>query len=159
MTGSTSTSLWTVYRNGCRNYCGNELPDVMKKSQKLEKNILTPTTKSEIHDEPVSLEQVLEMGLMNEADWQTTSQAAMDLFAFGQEEAAKRGLILVDTKYEFGRDANGVIRLIDEIHTPDSSRFWLEDSYPERFAAGENPENIDQGILTALVRGSLRSLQ
>ena len=147
MTGSTSTSLWTVYRNGCRNYCGNPLPDGMKNSQKLEKNILTPTTKSDVHDEPVSPEEVLEMGLMNEEDWQVASQAAMELFAFGQAEAAKRGLILVDTKYEFGRDADGVIRLIDEIHTPDSSRFWLADSYEERFAAGENPENIDKEFL------------
>ena len=147
MTGSTSTSLWTVYRNGCRNYCGNPLPEGMKKSQKLEKNMLTPTTKSDVHDEPVSPEEVLEMGLMNEADWEVASRAAMELFAFGQAEAAKRGLILVDTKYEFGRDAEGVIRLIDEIHTPDSSRFWLEDSYQERFAAGENPENIDKEFL------------
>ena len=147
MTGSTSTSLWTVYRNGCRNYCGNPLPEGMKKSQKLEKNMLTPTTKSDVHDEPVSPEEVLEMGLMNEADWEVASRAAMELFAFGQAEAAKRGLILVDTKYEFGRDAEGVIRLIDEIHTPDSSRFWLEDSYQERFATGENPENIDKEFL------------
>ena len=147
MTGSTSTSLWTVYRNGCRNYCGNPLPEGMKKSQKLEKNMLTPTTKSDVHDEPVSPEEVLEMGLMNETDWEVASRAAMELFAFGQAEAAKRGLILVDTKYEFGRDAEGVIRLIDEIHTPDSSRFWLEDSYQERFATGENPENIDKEFL------------
>ena len=147
MTGSTSTSLWTVYRNGCRNYCGNPLPEGMKKSQKLEKNMLTPTTKSDVHDEPVSPEEVLEMGLMNEADWEVASRAAMELFAFGQAGAAKRGLILVDTKYEFGRDAEGVIRLIDEIHTPDSSRFWLEDSYQERFATGENPENIDKEFL------------
>ena len=84
MTGSTSTSLWTVYRNGCRNYCGNPLPEGIKKSQKLEKNILTPTTKSDIHDEPVSPDEVLEMGLMNEADWEVTSRAAMELFAFGR---------------------------------------------------------------------------
>ncbi|MCB1124345.1 MAG: phosphoribosylaminoimidazolesuccinocarboxamide synthase [Verrucomicrobiae bacterium] len=146
MTGSTSTSLWTHYRNGSRNYCGNALPDGLVKSQKLEKNILTPTTKSE-HDEPVSLEQIVSMGLMSEDDLRVCAQAALELFAFGQEVAKEHGLILVDTKYEFGRDKDGVIRLIDEIHTPDSSRYWLAGSYEERFKAGENPENIDKEFI------------
>lgn len=146
MTGSTSTSLWTHYKNGSRNYCGNELPEGLVKSQKLERNILTPTTKSE-HDEPVSLEEIVSMGLMNEEDLKVCAQAALDLFAFGQEVAKEHGLILVDTKYEFGRDKDGVIRLIDEIHTPDSSRYWLAESYEERFKAGENPENIDKEFI------------
>jgi phosphoribosylaminoimidazole-succinocarboxamide synthase len=146
MTGSTSTSLWTHYKNGSRNYCGNELPEGMLKSQKLAANILTPTTKSE-HDEPVSLEEIISMGLMNEEDLAVCSQAALDLFAFGQQVASEHGLILVDTKYEFGKDKDGIIRLIDEIHTPDSSRYWLADSYEERFQAGENPENIDKEFI------------
>ena len=146
MTGSTSTSLWTHYQNGSRNYCGNVLPEGIRKSQKLEANILTPTTKSE-HDEPVSLEQIVSMGLMNEEDLAVCSKAALDLFAYGQEVARQHGLILVDTKYEFGKDKDGVIRLIDEIHTPDSSRYWLADSYQERFAKGENPENIDKEFI------------
>ncbi len=147
MTGSTDTSLWTVYQDGCRNYCGNEIAEGIKKSQKLPENILTPTTKSEIHDEPISAAEIIEQGLMSQEDWDVCAKAALDLFAFGQQEAAKRGLILVDTKYEMGKDANGVIRLIDEIHTPDSSRFWLSNSYEERFAAGQNPENIDKEFL------------
>ena len=146
MTGSTSTSIWAHYQNGSRNYCGNELPDGMVKSQKLDRNILTPTTKSE-HDEPVSLEEIIARGLMSEVDLAVCSKAALELFAFGQEVAKEHGLILVDTKYEFGKDADGVIRLIDEIHTPDSSRYWLADSYEERFAAGENPENIDKEFI------------
>lgn len=146
MTGSTSTSLWTHYKNGSRNYCGNELAEDMVKSQKLPQNILTPTTKSE-HDEPVSMEQIVSMGLMNEEDLAVCSKAALELFAFGQQIASEHGLILVDTKYEFGRDQDGVIRLIDEIHTPDSSRYWLEDSYEERFSKGENPENIDKEFI------------
>jgi phosphoribosylaminoimidazole-succinocarboxamide synthase len=132
MTGSTSTSLWTHYKNGSRSYCGNDLPEGLVKSQKLSENILTPTTKSE-HDEPVSPEQIISMGLMNEEDLAVCSKAALELFAFGQQVASEHGLILVDTKYEFGKDKDAVIRLIDEIHTPDSSRYWLADSYHERF--------------------------
>jgi len=146
MTGSTSTSLWTHYQNGSRSYCGNDLPEGLVKSQKLSENLLTPTTKSE-HDEPVSPEQIISMGLMNEEDLAVCSKAALDLFAFGQQVASEHGLILVDTKYEFGKDKDGVIRLIDEIHTPDSSRYWLADSYHERFQAGENPENIDKEFI------------
>jgi phosphoribosylaminoimidazole-succinocarboxamide synthase len=146
MTGSTSTSLLTHYNNGSRNYCGNELPEGLVKSQKLSKNILTPTTKSE-HDEPVSLDQIIEMELMNQEDLNDCSKAALELFAYGQEVAIEHGLILVDTKYEFGKDKDGVIRLIDEIHTPDSSRYWLASSYEERFSKGENPENIDKEFI------------
>lgn len=146
MTGSTSTSLWTHYKNGSRNYCGNELPDGLVMSQKLEKNILTPTTKSE-HDEPISLGEITSRGIMSQDDLDECSRAALELFAYGQKVAADHGLILVDTKYEFGKDADGVIRLIDEIHTPDSSRYWLAESYEERFKAGENPENIDKEFI------------
>lgn len=147
MTGSTSTSLWTHYKNGERAYCGNVLPEGMSKNQKLERNIITPTTKAEDHDVPVTPQEVVQMGYMNQEDWDYTSQKALELFAFGQQEAAKRGLILVDTKYEFGKDKDGNILLIDEMHTPDSSRYWLHSSYEERFRKGMEPENIDKEFL------------
>jgi phosphoribosylaminoimidazole-succinocarboxamide synthase len=146
MTGSTSTSLWTHYRNGSRNYCGNSLPEGLKKSQKLPHNILTPTTKSE-HDEPVSLDEIVSRGIMTSEDLDICSKAALQLFAYGQQVAQEHGLILVDTKYEFGKDEEGIIRLIDEIHTPDSSRYWLADSYSERITQGLEPENIDKEFI------------
>lgn len=109
---------------------------------------VTPTTKEESHDRPISGEEVVSMGLLSAADWATVSSRALAVFRFGQAEALKRGLILVDTKYEFGRDpATGDILLIDEVHTPDSSRFWLADTYEARFAAGAEPDNIDKEFL------------
>jgi len=109
---------------------------------------VTPTTKEEAHDVPISGVEVVSMGLMDAADWEATAARALAVFRFGQAEAAKRGLILVDTKYEFGRDpATGDILLIDEVHTPDSSRYWLADSYEARFAAGAEPDNIDKEFL------------
>uniref|UniRef100_A0A7S0S1R7 Phosphoribosylaminoimidazole-succinocarboxamide synthase, chloroplastic n=1 Tax=Chlamydomonas leiostraca TaxID=1034604 RepID=A0A7S0S1R7_9CHLO len=147
MTGSTDTSLWTHYKAGAREYCGNAFPDGMRKNDRLAKNVITPTTKAEDHDVPIAPKDIVAQGLMSQADWDTVSQAALALFAFGQAEAAKRGLLLVDTKYEFGKDADGVIHLIDEIHTPDSSRYWLADSYEARHAAGKEPENIDKEFL------------
>jgi phosphoribosylaminoimidazole-succinocarboxamide synthase len=147
VTGTTSTSLWTQYHKGVRNYCGHELPEGMSKNQRLAKAILTPTTKDVKHDKPVSAEEILTMGLMSEADWKVASDAAMRLFEFGVETAAKHGLILVDTKYEFGKDAEGNILLVDEIHTPDSSRYWLLDTYEQRFAEHLEPENIDKEFL------------
>ncbi len=147
ITGSTSTSLWTAYKNGSRNYCGNMLPEGLVKNQKLEKNMITPTTKDTRHDRPVTPEEIVAEGLMSPADWDYASRKARELFAFGQAVARKRGLILVDTKYELGKDPAGNIILIDEIHTPDSSRYWIADSYPERFAAELEPENIDKEFL------------
>ncbi len=147
VTGTTSTSLWTQYKNGVRNYCGNALPEGLVKNQKLAKPILTPTTKDEKHDKPVSADEILQMGLMNAEDWKIASQAAMRLFEFGVETAKKNGLILVDTKYELGKDEQGNIVLIDEIHTPDSSRYWLANSYEKRFADRLEPENIDKEFL------------
>ena len=109
--------------------------------------LLTPTTKGE-HDRPVSAEEVYsELGLMSKADWDYVAEKSLALFEFGQKTAAKRGLILVDTKYEFGKTEDGTIVLIDEVHTPDSSRFWIADSYAERFAAGKQPQNIDKEFL------------
>lgn len=147
MTGTTSTSLWTQYQNGVRNYCGNPLAEGMRKNQKLEKAILTPTTKEEKHDRPISPAEIISEGWMTQEDWDIASKAAMQLFAFGVETAAKHGLILVDTKYEMGKDADGNIILIDEIHTPDSSRYWLANSYEERIANQLEPENIDKEFL------------
>jgi len=147
ITGSTSTSLWTVYNNGDREYCGNILPEGLKKNQKLGDNMLTPTTKEKDHDRPIAPAEIVSEGWMTQEDWDYCSAKALELFTFGQQKAAEHGMILVDTKYEMGRDANGNIMLIDEIHTPDSSRYWISDSYDERIAAGQEPQNIDKEFL------------
>ena len=147
ITGSTSTSLWTVYNNGDREYCGNILSEGLKKNQKLEANMLTPTTKEEHHDRPIAPPEIVSEGWMTQEDWDYCSQKALALFAFGQQKAAEHGLILVDTKYEMGRDTDGTIRLIDEIHTPDSSRYWIAETYDERMSADQEPQNIDKEFL------------
>ncbi len=147
ITGSTSTALWTVYNNGDREYCGNTLPEGLVKNQKLEANMLTPTTKEEHHDRPISPDEIVSEGWMTKEDWGYCSHRALELFAFGQKKAAENGMILVDTKYEMGRDEDGTIRLIDEIHTPDSSRYWIAETYDERMAVGQNPQNVDKEFL------------
>lgn len=147
MTGSTSTSIWKNYQDGVRKYCGHDLPDGMKKNEKLEKTILTPTTKEEEHDRPISEAEIMAEGWMKQEDFDVCAKAALAVFNKGQEVAAQRGLILVDTKYEFGKDENGIIHLIDEVNTPDSSRYWLANSYKERIEAGKEPENIDKEFL------------
>ena len=147
ITGSTSTSLWTVYNNGDREYCGNTLQEGLVKNQKLDTNMLTPTTKEKHHDRPISPDEIISERWMAQADWDYCSQRALELFAFGQEKAMQNGMILVDTKYEMGRDADGTIRLIDEIHTPDSSRYWIESTYEERMSADQEPQNIDKEFL------------
>ena len=147
ITGSTSTSLWTVYQKGIREYCGNKLPEGLVKNQKLNNNMLTPTTKDVHHDRPVSPEEIVSGGLMSAEDLERCRQAALKLFAWGQEKARENGLILVDTKYEMGRDPDGEIVVVDELHTPDSSRYWLADSYEDRFRQGLEPENIDKEFL------------
>jgi phosphoribosylaminoimidazole-succinocarboxamide synthase len=144
MTGSTDTSIWTQYQNGVRSYCGHALPEGMKKNEQLAKNIVTPTTKEKTHDRPVTAEEIVSEGWLTAKQWELTSAKTLELFAFGQKIAAARGLILVDTKYEFGVASDGEILLIDEIHTPDSSRYWLADSYKERLAAGREPNMIDK---------------
>ena len=147
ITGSTSTSLWTVYNNGDREYCGNTLPEGLKKNQKLDENMLTPTTKEEHHDRPISPKEIVEENWMTKEDWEYCSKKALELFAFGQETALKNGMILVDTKYEMGKDSNGEIVLIDEIHTPDSSRYWIAESYNDRIKNNQEPQNIDKEFL------------
>ena len=147
ITGSTSTSLWTVYNRGDRKYCGNDLPEDLVKNQKLTANMLTPTTKEEHHDRPIAPDEIVSEGWMMQEDWNYCSERALELFAFGQKKAAENGMILVDTKYEMGRDSSGEIMLIDEIHTPDSSRYWIAKTYGERMAAGQEPQNIDKEFL------------
>ena len=147
ITGSTSTALWTVYNNGDREYCGNTLPEGLVKNQKLEANMLTPTTKEEHHDRPIAPDEIVSEGWMTKKDWDYCSYKAQELFSFGQKKAAENGMILVDTKYEMGRDADGTIRLIDEIHTPDSSRYWIAETYDERMAVGQSPQNVDKEFL------------
>lgn len=147
ITGTTSTALWTQYNKGVRNYCGIQFPEGLKKNQRLAEPVLTPTTKDKDHDRPISPKEIIEEKWMTQAEWDEASAAALRLFHFGSEIAAKHGLILVDTKYEFGRDAEGRIIVADEIHTPDSSRYWLANSYADRLAQGKEPENIDKEFL------------
>ncbi len=147
ITGSTSTALWTVYNNGDREYCGNTLPEGLVKNQKLKANMLTPTTKEEHHDRPIAPDEIVSEGWMTKEDWDYCNYKAQKLFSFGQKKAAENGMILVDTKYEMGRDEDGTIRLIDEIHTPDSSRYWIAETYDERMAVGQNPQNVDKEFL------------
>jgi phosphoribosylaminoimidazole-succinocarboxamide synthase len=147
LTGSTDTSAWTLYSKGIRNICGNTLEEGMKKNQKLNKPILTPTSKSDAHDEPISAEQIISRNIIDEKTWNKLQSIVFALFEEGTRIADSHGLILVDTKYELGTDENGEIVLIDEIHTPDSSRYWLKESYQSRFAENKEPENIDKEFL------------
>lgn len=147
MTGSTSTSIWKNYQNGVRNYCGHDLPEGMVKNQKLDKLLLTPTTKEEDHDRPISAAEIVSEGWMTQEDFDACASAVLGVFKFGQELAEKHGLILVDTKFEMGKDEDGNIILIDEALTPDSSRYWIASSYKERVDAGNEPENIDKEFL------------
>lgn len=147
ITGTTNTSLWTQYQKGIRNYCGVSFPEGLQKNQKLSHAVLTPTTKEAEHDRPISPKDIISEGWMNQADWEEASHYAIKLFEHGTRVAREHGLILVDTKYEFGRDASGKIILVDEIHTPDSSRYWLADNYEDRIASGREPDNIDKEFL------------
>jgi phosphoribosylaminoimidazole-succinocarboxamide synthase len=146
LTGVTSTSIWTHYSKGGRSFCGHDLPDGMKKNQRLPKAILTPSTKAEKgqHDQSVSRAEILEMGVLSAADFDAAAEMCARVFAFGQQEALRRGLILVDTKYEIGRRPDGALCFIDEVHTPDSSRYWYADDYDARFARGDEPRGLDK---------------
>lgn len=153
LAGTTSTSILTKYRKGEREMYGIRLPDGMKNNEKLPNAIITPTSKTFDggHDEPLSAEEILSQKLLTPEQWQTISRYALDLFARGQQRAAERGLILVDTKYEFGTDKDGRIVLADEIHTPDSSRYWIADSYEESLATGTRPKSFDKDFVRAWV--------
>lgn len=152
LTGSTDTSAWTHYSRGVRDFCGNRLPEGMVKNQPFESAIITPTTKSEEHDESISKQQIIERGLVEAATWQKIEEIAFAVFARGQQLAAEQGLILVDTKYEMGRNSEGQIAIADEIHTPDSSRYWVQATYEERYARGDEPESLDKEFLRLWLR-------
>jgi len=149
LTGSTSTSIWSMYRIGNRHPYGIALPEGMKKNEKLPETILTPTTKGLMgeHDVPITPDEIVRKGLLTAAQWQDVEKASLALFTRGREIAAKQGLILVDTKYEFGYDDNGVLTIADEIHTPDSSRYWVENTYEMHLKAGREPDSLDKEFL------------
>jgi phosphoribosylaminoimidazole-succinocarboxamide synthase len=138
-------SSWRTYKSGKREICGIALPDGLKEHQRFDKAIITPTTKAEqgLHDEDISREQILEQGLVNEEEYKLLEKYTMELFMRGSEIAAEQGLILVDTKYEFG-NKDGQIYLIDEIHTPDSSRYFYADEYQDRFDKGEPQKQLSK---------------
>ena len=146
LTGSTSTSIWTAYERGDREYCGHRLPDGLRRHEKLAEPLLTPTTKAEQgdHDELTSRAALIESGTISEALYDEAQAIAQRLFAEGTRFAEKQGLILVDTKYEMGLDDEGRVIVIDEIHTPDSSRYWRRDGYEAALARGESPPAIDK---------------
>lgn len=147
ITGVTSTSLWTHYKDGKRDFGNFVLPEGIKKNQKLNEPVFTPSTKFEEHDRTLSSQDIINEGLISAELIEQVEGYAKALFKRGQEMARSRGLILVDTKYEFGIDEAGQLILIDEIHTPDSSRYWKAESYEERFNKGEEPEYFDKEFL------------
>jgi phosphoribosylaminoimidazole-succinocarboxamide synthase len=153
LAGTTGTSLLTLYKRGERTMYGLDLPDGLKDNEILPAPVITPTSKAFDggHDEPLTPSEIVEQGLLTAEQWTTLSRYALALFARGQQLAAQRGLILVDTKYEFGTDAEGTIILADEIHTPDSSRYWIADSYNEAFRDGTRPKSFDKDFIRAWV--------
>jgi phosphoribosylaminoimidazole-succinocarboxamide synthase len=146
ITGVTGTALWRRYELGEREIYGYRFADGLRKNEALPAAIITPTTKGGPtgHDEPLTCAGVVARGLLDAATWDEVQAAALAVFARGQAIARQAGLILVDTKYEFGRGPDGRVLLIDEVHTPDSSRFWLAETYPERLVAGHEPDNYDK---------------
>src|SRR5258708_8219828 len=153
LAGTTSTSIWSMYKKGERTLYGMRFPDGMRENQKLPATIITPNSKAfhGSHDEPLTSDEIVRRSLLTAAQWRSVSETALALFARGREMAARSGLILVDTKYEFGFDQDGRIILADEIHTPDSSRYWFAASYASRLEAGERPESFDQDFIRSWV--------
>ena len=151
ITGVTETSLWQPYAAGARTIYGHHFADGLRKNSALARPIVTPTTKppagSAVHDEPLTSTEVVDRKLVEPRHWDDVTAAALELFRRGQEVTAAAGLLLVDTKYEFGLAADGELLLIDELHTPDSSRYWIADSYEDRLAAGEEPESLDKEVV------------
>lgn len=146
LTGSSSTSIWTAYDSGAREYCGHALPDGLQRHEKLAAPLLTPTTKAEQgdHDALISRAELISNGAITEAHYDEAQAIAHRLFAEGTRYAEKQGLILVDTKYEMGLDDAGRIIVVDEIHTPDSSRYWRSDGYEQALSEGRSPQAIDK---------------
>jgi phosphoribosylaminoimidazole-succinocarboxamide synthase len=147
LTGVTDTAAWTRYAAGERRFGGIVLPDGMRKNARLPQPLFDPTTKEAAHDRTLTPEEMIAEGFISRDMFERVKQTALALFGRGQELAARNGLLLVDTKYEFGTDDRGQLMLIDEIHTPDSSRYWQRDSYAARFAAGEEPQYFDKEFL------------
>ncbi len=147
ITGVTSTSLWHNYSEGQREFGSFNLPGGLTKNQKLPLPVLTPTTKSDVHDRPLTPDEVVSEGHISQETWDQVSAAALELFEFGQKASEARALILVDTKYEFGLNPEGELVLIDEIHTPDSSRYWRPDTYQKNIDVGLEPDNYDKEFL------------
>lgn len=156
LTGSSPTSIWTVYARGERTYCGHELPDHMTRHQKLPMPLVTPTTKGGAgeHDELISRGEIIRKGLVSQDLYDRVQEVALKLYERGVEQAARRGLVLADTKYEFGLDEDGHLVLIDEIHTPDSSRYWYAEDYERRVREGLEPRGLDKDY----VRNHMKSL-
>ncbi len=155
ITGVTSTALWYRYSLGERQIYGYHFPDDLRKNQALPEPIITPTTKGGVtgHDERLTCEEVVSKGYLDAATWEQVQAAALAIFKRGQAVARQAGLILVDTKYEFGRGPDGSVLLIDEVHTPDSSRFWKADTYTACFEAGQEPENFDKEFVRLAYAG------
>lgn len=153
LAGTTGTSILTLYKKGQREMYGHILPDGMRDNEALPTPIITPTSKAFDggHDEPLTASEIVAQGLLSQAQWDRVSSVALALFARGQKMAAQRGLILVDTKYEFGTDREGNILLADEIHTPDSSRYWLADGYPAALENGTRPPSFDKDVIRSWV--------
>lgn len=149
LTGTTSTSVWVHYEAGARSFCGYDLPDGLTKHQRLPEILLTPSTKAAHgdHDVSASRQEILALTGMPAADFDEAARLSRLLFDAGQRVCAEQGLILVDTKYEFGKTKDGKIVVIDEIHTPDSSRFWIADTYEQRLAQGQDPDSLDKEYL------------
>lgn len=142
--GYLTGSAWREYQAGCRELCGVKLPDGMRENERFPEPIITPTTKAdEGHDENISREEILAQGIVSKEDYEVMEQYTRALFARGTEMAAEKGLILVDTKYEFGK-RDGKVYLIDEIHTPDSSRYFYAEGYQERFEKGEAQKQLSK---------------
>jgi phosphoribosylaminoimidazole-succinocarboxamide synthase len=162
LTGVTSTSIWKAYEAGARTFCGHALPDGMRKNEPLARPILTPSTKAAKgdHDVSVSRDELLAMGRISPAQLDRAGELAAALFAAGQRHAASRGLILADTKYEIGIDRSrpdgDQLVVIDEIHTPDSSRYWYADDYEARLARGEEPRSLDKEYVRRWLAGEAR---
>ena len=154
LTGSTETSIWPMYERGERLIYGHGLPEGLVKNAKLPETLITPTTKGAAgdHDRPVTADEIVAEGLMSRALWDEAADRSLAVFARGREIAAERGLILVDTKFEFGLDETGRLILADEILTPDSSRYWQAASYPTRHARGEEPDSLDKEFLRLWIR-------
>ena len=146
ITGNTCTSLWTHYNKGIRNYCGIQFPDNLKKNQKLPVPVITPTTK-DIEDIPISMDEIVKQNYMTNDECKFIYKKSIELFKHGELIAEKAGFILVDTKYEFGKDNDNNIILIDELHTCDSSRYWKIDTYTEKFKNNLEPDKIDKDCI------------